>query len=117
MTDQARATRRLKPPAIRVFMASAALFLVALAFISYQLAQGKDPALGASVAKVYKPKRPVVTVRKVVKRRVITTVVPAPSSSVSTPVSSGSAPTSSYSAPAPVAVAPAPAPAPVTASS
>ena len=101
---------------MRVFMASTALFLVALVFLSYQLAQGKDPALGASVAKVYKPERPVVTVRKIVKRRVITTVVPAaPSAATSTPVSSGSAPTSTYSAPAPVAVAPAPAP--VTASS
>ena len=115
MTDQARAIKRRKPPAMRVFMASAALFLVALVFLSYQLAPGKDPALGASVAKVYKPKRPVVTVRKIVKRRVITTVVPAPSTATTTPVSSGSAPTSTYSAPAPVAVAPAPAP--VTASS
>ena len=116
MTDQARAIKRRKPPAMRVFVASAALFLVALVFLSYQLAQGKDPALGASVAKVYKPERPVVTVRKIVKRRVITTVVPAaPSAATSTPVSSGSAPTSTYSAPAPVAVAPAPAP--VTASS
>ncbi len=115
MIDRTRAIRRRKPPAMRVFKASTTLFLVALVFLSYQLAQGKDPALGSSVAKVDKPKRPVVTVRKIVKRRVITTVVPAPSTATSTPVSSGAAPTSTYSAPAPVAVAPAPAP--VTASS
>lgn len=114
MTDQARAIRRRKPPAVRVFMASTALFLVALVFLSYQLAQGEDPALGSSVAKVDKPKRPVVTVRKIIKRRVVTTVVPV---AAAVPVSSGAAPTSSSSYSAPVAIAAAPAPAPVTASS
>ncbi|MGK2956045.1 MAG: hypothetical protein ACSLFI_10295 [Solirubrobacterales bacterium] len=114
MTDRSRAVKRRKPSPVAVFLASAALFLGSLGFLSYQLAQGKDPALGTSVASVEKPKRPVVTVRRIIKRRVITTVVPAPAAT-SIPVSSGSAPSSSYSAPAPVAVAPAPAP--VTASS
>jgi hypothetical protein len=105
-----------------VFAVSAALFIAALGFLAYQLAQGRDPALGSSATVADKPKRPVITVRRIIKRRVITTVVPAPEPSA-TPVSSGAAPSGTYSAPsaapapAPTA-APAPAPAPaVTASS
>ena len=98
-------------------MVSAALFLGSLGFLSYQLSQGNDPALGASVASVQKPKRPVVVKRRIIKRRVVTTVVPAPTAVVSTPVSGSSTPTSTYSAPTTVAAAPAPAPAPVVSAS
>ena len=58
-------------------MTSAALFLAALGFLAFQLAQGRDPSLGADALTTSKPQRPVVTVRRIIKRQVITTVVPA----------------------------------------
>jgi len=117
MTDRVRTTRRSKPSAFTVFAASAALFFAALGFLAYQLAQGRDPALGASVTVADTPKRPVVTVRRIIKRRVVTTVVPAPVAAATT-VSSAAAPATGYSAPAAVAApAPAPAPAPVVSAS
>jgi hypothetical protein len=69
------------------------------AFLTYQLAVGGDPALGAK-ASAAADRRPVV-IRRVVKHRIVTTVVPTPGPSS---VSSASAP----AAPAPVAPAPAP---------
>jgi hypothetical protein len=122
MTDPARPARKRKPSPLTVFVTSAALFFAALGFLAYQLAQGHDPALGSGATMAEKPKRPVVTVRRIIKRRVITTLVPAPEVT-STPVSSGAAPTGTYSAPSTTAApapaaAPPPAPAPaVTATS
>ena len=114
MTDRPKTTRRRKPSPVTVFAASAAMFLAALGFLGFQLAQGRDPALGTSVNVAEKPQRPELIVRRIIKRRVVTTVVPTPVTAAAASPVSGAAPTSSYSAP--VAVA-APAPAPVVSAS
>lgn len=111
--------RRLS--AIPVFAAMAVLFLATFVFLTLELIGGRDPALGAKALDSVKPERPVVVVRKVIKRRVITTVVPSDpviSSSGSTGTYSGgySSGGSTYVAPATTTVAPAPAPAPVVSS-
>jgi hypothetical protein len=102
---------------VAVFAATATLFLAALGFLAFQLADGKDPSLGAAAVTSSKPERPVVVVRRIIKRHVITTVVP---SQAPAAVPASSSYSSGYSAPA-VSSAPAPAPAPaapvVTASS
>ncbi len=114
MTD-GPARRRREPSPVTVFVTSATLFLGALCFLAFQLAQGSDPSLGAGALTADKPQRPVVTVRRIIKRHVITTVVPA---ETGTTVSSAG---SSSTVPAPPAVTSTPAPAPaapvVTASS
>jgi hypothetical protein len=84
MTD-ARRTRRPGPAA--VLWGSIALFAVLFALLTYQLSIGADPSLSGSSAAA----RPV-QVRKVIKRRVITTIVPGPGANS---VTSGPA-TSSY---------------------
>jgi hypothetical protein len=87
MTERARATRR--PGPALVVWGSIALFAVLFALLTYQLSSAQ-PA----------PPRPVV-IRKVVKRRVITTVVPTPGeNTVSASAAVGSE--SGASAPAPV---------------
>ena len=119
-----RPVRRGKPSAIPVFAALAALIVGSFAYLTVELARGNDPALGPDGIAAVTPKRPTI-IRKVIKRRIVTTVVPAPTASpgytggsssyggYSSGGSSYSAPSTSYSAPAP---APAPAPV-VTASS
>lgn len=62
---EARAPRR-RPGAAPVFWASVALFAVLFALLTYQLSA------------VPAPQPPQVQVRKVIKRRVVTTVVPTP---------------------------------------
>ena len=115
MTDRTRAVRRRKPSAATVFLASMALFVASLGFLALQLAQGNDPSLGAGALTLSKPQQPVVTVRKVIKRHVITTVIPNPA--VTTVASTGSYSTGGSSAPITTS-APAPAPAaPVVSSS
>jgi hypothetical protein len=69
MTDPNRARR---PGFALVIWGSVALFAVMFAFLTYQLSSGRDPSLGAAQAP-----RPVL-VRQVVKRRVVTTIVPTP---------------------------------------
>lgn len=64
MTEQARPTRRPSPAL--VLWGSIALFGVLFALLTYQLSASQPP-----------PPRPVV-VRKVLKRRVVTTFVPTP---------------------------------------
>lgn len=114
MTDSP-ARRRHKPSPVTVFVTSATLFLGALGFLAFQLAQGSDPSLGAGALTADKPQRPVLTVRRIIKRHVITTVVPAENG---TTVSSADSPPT-VSAPPAVTSIPAPAPAApvVTASS
>lgn len=78
-----RPPRARRPRAVGVIWSSVALFAVLFAFLTYQLAGGRDPALGAQgTADGSRPAK----VRKVIKRRVVTTVVPAPT--VSTPTTS-----------------------------
>jgi hypothetical protein len=76
------APRGRRPGPALVVWSTIALFAVTFAFLTYQLSIGRDPLLGGAAAP-----RPVL-VRQVIKRRVITTIVPTPGrSSVS---SSGS---------------------------
>ncbi|HEX7059520.1 MAG TPA: hypothetical protein VF176_06680 [Solirubrobacterales bacterium] len=95
MTERHRVRR---PGPAPVIWGSVALFAVLFAFLTYQLAVGRDPALGA---KVSAPDRRSIVIRRVIKHRIVTTVVPTPGAS-----SVSSAP--SVSAPVPVAPAAAP---------
>lgn len=74
---EARRTRRPGPGA--VLWGSIALFAVLFALLTYQLSAASGPSLGATAS------RPV-QVRKVIKRRVVTTIVPTPGANT---VSSG----------------------------
>ena len=116
-TDSGPARRkpRRRLSAIPVFAAMAVLFLATFVFLTLELIGGRDPALGAKALDSVRPERPVVVVRKVIKRKVITTVVPSDpvvSSSGSTGTYAGSYSSggSTYVAPATTTVAPAPAP-------
>ena len=80
MTERARARR---PSPALVLWGSIALFAVLFALLTYQLSAASTPA----------PQQ--VLVRKVIKRRVVTTFVPTPGAST---VSSGPVTTSSASA-------------------
>jgi hypothetical protein len=84
--------RPRRPSSAPVFWGAVALFTVLFALLTYQLAASTPPA-----------PRPVL-VRKVVKKRVVTTVVPTPgATSVSGgPVVTGSAPEFAASEAAPV---------------
>jgi hypothetical protein len=84
-----------------VIWGSVALFAVAFGFLTSQLANGNDPTLSKHAAAQASPRR--VLVRRVVKRRIVTQVVPAPGpTSVSGPVSTSAAPVVAAPAPAPV---------------
>lgn len=87
-----------RPGPASVFWGSIALFAALFAFLTYQIEAGNDPLLGAagSGAAASRP----VLVRQVVKRRIVTTVVPGPGgSSVS---AAGSVPVVSSSGAAPI---------------
>jgi hypothetical protein len=71
MTDRRPAARRPSPRA--VLWGSVALFAVLFALLTYQLSSGADPSLSGSTATA----RPL-QVRKVIKRRIVTTIVPTP---------------------------------------
>jgi len=89
MTERARARR---PSPALVLWGSIALFAVLFALLTYQLSAASAPA----------PKP--VLVRKVIKRRVVTTVFPTagPSTVSSGPVTTSSAPAPPVSGAAPV---------------
>ena len=111
---QRKPRRRLS--AIPVFATMALLFLATFVLLTAELIGGRDPALGAKALDSVKPKRPIV-VRKVIKRRVITTVVPSQpvvsyQGSTGTYPGGSSSSGSTYVAPSTTTVAPAPAPAP-----
>lgn len=72
MTEPAPASRPGRPGAGPVFWSSAVLFAVLFGFLAYRFSVGADPSLSGAAAP-----RPV-EVRKVIKRRVVTTVVPGP---------------------------------------
>ncbi|HEX8752705.1 MAG TPA: hypothetical protein VF731_04735 [Solirubrobacterales bacterium] len=86
MTEPRPATR--KPGAAPVFWASVLLFAALFALLTWRFSIGKDPSLSGATAS-----RPV-QVRKVIKRRVVTTIVPTPGANT---VTSGPATSSSYS--------------------
>lgn len=106
----ARAPRIRRPGPLPVISGAIALFAVSFGFLTYQLQSGNDPALGAQAIAGTTARRPVI-VRRVIKRRVITRVVPTPGATAAVPVTT-SAPVTTSSA----AVASAPTPAPVTTS-
>lgn len=91
-------------------------FLLLFEFLAFQLAHGRDPAVGSSPSAVAsKPPRPVL-IRRVVDTRVIADAGSSPGGR--TTVSSGTASSGSSAASAAQATAPAPAPAaPVVSSS
>jgi len=103
MTERPQKERqRVRRPSFApVFWGSVALFAVLFALLVQQLNSGNDPSLGAAVSGT--ASRPVL-VRKIVKRRIVTTVVPTPgASSVSSgPITTSSAPVVSSSGSAPV---------------
>lgn len=80
------ANRSKRPSASLVFWASVLLFTALFALLAYRFAAEQS----ASQAAV-----PTVQVRKVIKRRVVTTIVPSPGQNT---VSSGPVSSSSYSA-------------------
>ncbi|MFN8161130.1 MAG: hypothetical protein U0R52_08855 [Solirubrobacterales bacterium] len=94
-------SRAARPGPGLVLSGTLALFAVTFGFLTYQLRSGNDPALGAK-ALASTTARPVV-VRRIVKHRVITRVLPTPGASGAV-TSSGAVTTSA----APVATAPAP---------
>jgi hypothetical protein len=80
---EGRPARRPGPAA--VLWGSIALFAILFALLTYQLSAGANASLGGSSAAA----RPV-RVRKVIKRRIVTTIVPTPGANtvVSGPASS-----------------------------
>ncbi len=64
--------RRGRPSAAPVFWVSTLLFAALFAFLVFRFSVGQDPSLAGAAAP-----RPV-EVRKVIKRKVVTTVVPSP---------------------------------------
>ena len=71
MTEPRPASR--KPGGAAVFWASLALFGVLFALLTYQLSNGEGPGAGPGAV----ASRPV-QLRKVIKRRIVTTVIPSP---------------------------------------
>lgn len=86
MTEQAAAQGAPsgRPRSARTYWVSVLLFTALFAFLTYTFTAEQTP-----------PSRPVVQVRKVVKRRVITTIVPTPGQNS---VSAGPLSSSGYSA-------------------
>ncbi|HEX3239006.1 MAG TPA: hypothetical protein VHR18_02585 [Solirubrobacterales bacterium] len=87
MTDARRSSRRPGPGA--VLWGSVALFAVLFALLTFQLSSASEPSTSGATAAAP------VQVRKVIKRRIVTTIVPSPGA---TSVSSGPV-TSSEQAP------------------
>ena len=124
-TEPRTRPRKRRPGPFGVLAGSLATFLVVLAFLSFQLAAGHDPALGQGATAPTAPERPAKrqVVRRI-KRRVIVKV-PAPSApvaaapapSAAAPVPTAPAAPAAPAAPVTPAPAPAPPPAPVTRSS
>lgn len=88
MTEPRRSPRRPGPGA--VLWGSAALFAVLFALLTFQLSSAADPSLSGATAAAP------VQVRKVIKRRIVTTIVPSPGT---TSVSSGPVTSSTEAAP------------------
>ncbi|HET9677429.1 MAG TPA: hypothetical protein VFP21_08005 [Solirubrobacterales bacterium] len=86
MTEAARAkgVPAGRPVSARIYWVSVLLFAALFAFLTYAFMAEQAP-----------PSRPVVQVRKVIKRRVITTIVPTPGQ---TSVSAGPVSSSGYTA-------------------
>lgn len=61
-----------RPSAAPVFWVSTLLFAALFAFLAYRFSVGQDPSLAGAASS-----RPV-EVRKVIERRVVTTIVPSP---------------------------------------
>jgi hypothetical protein len=90
MTEARRPNLPGRPSGAHVFWASILLFAALFALLTYRFAVGQDPSLAGATAAAPQP----VQVRKVIKRRVVTTIVPTPGANT---VSAGPASSSSYS--------------------
>jgi hypothetical protein len=114
MTDTPASTLRRPRRRLSIFgvvSASLASFFAVLTLLSWQMAQGNDPALGAGET----PKRPVLERRIELERIVEDPPAPAPAIAAGTDGGVAAADTSAATAPAttaPASPAPAPAPAP-----
>jgi hypothetical protein len=109
-TPDRRPTLGSKPAFWPTVILASAGFLILFEFLAFQLAHGRDPAVGgASSAAAAKPPRPVL-VRRVVETRIVPDG--GSDSGTSSTVSSGSASSGSSAAGAAQTAAAAPAPAP-----
>jgi hypothetical protein len=109
---------RWRPRPLQIATISLAAFLAALALLSWRLAQGEDPALGASAAA--NADRPARVHRKIVMTRVVhdpppASAAPSTASPALVAASPSTAAAPAAAAPAPSASAPAPAPSPAPA--
>ena len=112
-----RRAARKKPPALPVFATLGVLFAMTFGFLTLGLAKGEDPVLGKKALATIHPERPVVVIRKVIRRKVVTTVVPADPVTTAAGYSGGTSyPSSGTTYAAPVTSTAAPAPAPVVSS-
>ena len=92
------ASERRRPSILPTVAAALALFIVAFEFLAFELRSGNDPSLAGAAP----PPRPQV-LRKVLRTKVVTDVVPS---------AGGGGGTTRVASPATVSSAPAPAPAP-----
>jgi len=74
-TEPRTAAKRRKPGPKGVVLASAALFMVLLVFLSQRVAAGRDPVLGAPRRLAAQP----LVVHRIVKRVIVETTVHSPS--------------------------------------
>ena len=100
-----------RPGPLPVIAAAVAAFLATLTFLAVRVRSGHDPALGSIAASTPAPPVRHVLVRRLVERRVVITINPAPQAK-SAPVTSAAAPQIAASTSAPTTAAPAPVPAP-----
>lgn len=103
--------RRRRPGPLRTVLAAGALFLVTFEFLAFQLSSGRDPAVGAGQPTTT-GQRP--QVRRVIRTRVVTDVLPPRGSGSSGGGATASSGPAQSSSPAPAST---PAPAPVVTSS
>jgi len=123
MTDRptgAPAPRRRPParsqkPALIAYLGSLAVFVAVLALLSWRVAAGADPAIGAGEQPAAAPvPAKQVLVRRIVRRVIVTREAPEPAPAPAAAAAPAAVPASAP-APAPAASAPAPAPAPAPA--
>lgn len=123
MGTAAMTDRRRTPRVGAIYGTAAALFVAAAAGLGWQMADGRDPALGAARASfaAAAPRR--VLIRRIERTIVVTRllppkpVTPAPGASSAPAIATANAPSSAAggapaAAPPPVVAAPAPAPPP-----
>jgi hypothetical protein len=114
----ARAPRRparSQKPVVLAYAGSALGFAAVLGALSFQVAAGRDPAIGAGEQAAASPAKRVL-VRRIVRRVIVTREARDPAPASAAPAAAPAAPSTAAPAPAPApaVAAPAPAPAPPT---